>query len=637
MFHNELRMDYDDDYDDYETCDDDELKMDYYDSFSFNRHDFDESPPKSQISQSSEITFLTDFRSGSELLTLLNIGCKFNDCIDELPPNLTHLSFGNDSDKRIYWFQFDSTSVSSIFTKTFKQFDQKEQFIIVNTKRVIKSNKNKWDDYKKKYVPPNFNSDIFNQPLENLPLKLKKLTIFSNAFNNPLNKLPSTLTHLTIISNNFNQPLKNLPSTLTHLVIGSKKFNQLINKLPTLLTHLVIASKEFNKKVKNLPTSLTHLVIDSNIFNQPLKNLPSTLTHFILNSNEFIKTLNYLPSSLTHLSISGCESSKWFYACPFNQSINKLPSSLTHLFINGLRFNHPIDKLPLGLTHLKITSNHFNKSIVTLPESLTYFEINSSSFGCIEKSIENLPSSITHLSYKCFSNKKVDLSKLDKLTHLEFGSESYYPIGNLPTSLTHLKLGDYFNHPIDELSKLDKLTHLIIDSIYFNQSVSSLPNSITHLALRKNGDYFNHNVNKLPDSLVVCEPEEMMIRYKSKIKIAHILTKSGVLNSNKYLLLFLLLESLNPNKFKNKLGDANKNKKLIMIMSHNLKLKNVEYKTIDPIAQMYMMVRYEYFNEIKGMAEAFKIENVDGKTKEELCCEMFTTIIIQLNLAKRFE
>jgi hypothetical protein len=59
-----------------------------------------------------------------------------------------------------------------------------------------------------------------------------------------------------------------------------------------------------------------------------------------------------------------------------------------------------------------------------------------------------------------------------------------------------LRLGEYFNQPIDNLP--NSITHLEL-GLRFNQSIDNLPNSITYLKL---GSKFNKPINNLPNSII---------------------------------------------------------------------------------------------------------------------------------------
>ncbi len=51
-------------------------------------------------------------------------------------------------------------------------------------------------------------------------------------------------------------------------------------------------------------------------------------------------------------------------------------------------------------------------------------------------------------------------------------------VNNLPNSITHLVLGNNFNHTIDNLP--NSLTHLTLGSL-FRQQISNLPKSLVYL------------------------------------------------------------------------------------------------------------------------------------------------------------
>ncbi len=68
-------------------------------------------------------------------------------------------------------------------------------------------------------------------------------------------------------------------------------------------------------------------------------------------------------------------------------------------------------------------------------------------------------------------------------------------VNSLPNTITHLTVGCNFNQLVVFLP--NKLTHLTF-GFYFNQSVNSLPNNLTHLTF---GYHFNLFVDNLPKSL----------------------------------------------------------------------------------------------------------------------------------------
>jgi len=85
------------------------------------------------------------------------------------------------------------------------------------------------------------------------------------------------------------------------------------------------------------------------------------------------------------------------------------------------------------------------------------------------------------------------------LTHLKLGDHFDHPVDNLPLSITHLTFGERspFNHPINNLPQT--LTHLHF-GMRFNQSITHLPHSLVSLRL---GCGFNQPIDfpTLPPSL----------------------------------------------------------------------------------------------------------------------------------------
>ena len=82
---------------------------------------------------------------------------------------------------------------------------------------------------------------------------------------------------------------------------------------------------------------------------------------------------------------------------------------------------------------------------------------------------------------------------------------------NLPSSLTHLTFGSYFNQKVNNLPS--SLTHLTSGS-HFNQIVDNLPSILTHLTF---GSFFNQKVNNLPSSLKEIKIHKQKVNLLKKI------------------------------------------------------------------------------------------------------------------------
>ena len=71
-------------------------------------------------------------------------------------------------------------------------------------------------------------------------------------------------------------------------------------------------------------------------------------------------------------------------------------------------------------------------------------------YASFNKLVDNLPSSITHLTFGYWFNQSVD--NLPKnLTHLTFGLLFNQKVDNLPQNLMHLTFGQSFNQKVDNL------------------------------------------------------------------------------------------------------------------------------------------------------------------------------------------
>lgn len=217
----------------------------------------------------------------------------------------------------------------------------------------------------------------FNQPINNLPPNLKKLSFnFSSRFKHNIDNLPKNLEYLDLGDDNeFNNNLDNLPPALKILKTGSK-FNQKLDYLPINLKVLEVGHS-FNQILNNLPKNLEILIINGidgeyGIYNQPIYNLPENLKELIIESSNFDQPINNLPLNLEILTI---------YSEFFNQSLDYLPDSLKELRLSSEILNQPIDKLPQNLKILDITSELFNQCLNNIPKNLEKLFIRSDSLN----------------------------------------------------------------------------------------------------------------------------------------------------------------------------------------------------------------------------------------------------------------
>jgi len=322
--------------------------------------------------------------------------------------------------------------------------------------------------------------------LQFLPPYTRQVT-FHDTFDQEITscvKFPTSVTHITFGSN-FNQSVDDLCSlssgSLTHLTFGDH-FNKPLRylHLASLLTHITFGFY-FNQPCDkfSLPKSLTHLSFGAN-FDQPMDDtcIDGTV-------------------SLTHLT----------FGTFFNKPVNclSLAKSLTHLKF-GYYFDQPIENVIFStqLTCLEF-GDRFDQPLGTnLPDNLKFV-----TFGYnFNKSVDNLPKTITHLSCgEFFLQPIANFNEFHSLTHLtlEVVCDQDMEVIQLPSSLTHLTLKSTFNRSVNKLKLPDSLTHLTFGS-RFDRSVDKLqlPNLITHLVF---GHDFNQPINnlKLPSSLAYLE------------------------------------------------------------------------------------------------------------------------------------
>ena len=218
----------------------------------------------------------------------------------------------------------------------------------------------------------------FNDQIYKIPNRIKSLKIYSNIFNEPVDLLPINLKILCIKGSGstsarvtFNQPVNNLPFFLEELVIYSYSFNQPVNNLPYKLSKLYIGGQycKFNKPVNNLPVNLKTLCICSDYFTQKLNKLPSKLELlFIEYHTGNVDALNNLPPNLKTLYYG-------FYELNLDKkkpySINNLPKNIENIHL-GSSFNNSIDNLPESVIGLYIgdEDNNFSFPINNLPQNL---------------------------------------------------------------------------------------------------------------------------------------------------------------------------------------------------------------------------------------------------------------------------
>ena len=79
-----------------------------------------------------------------------------------------------------------------------------------------------------------------------------------------------------------------------------------------------------------------------------------------------------------------------------------------------------------------------------------------------------------------YFNKPVD-NLPSSITHLTFGKSFNLPVDNLPSSITHLTFGESFNLPVDNLP--NRLSHLIFNNNYYYKNNKELLNKYKNIEI----------------------------------------------------------------------------------------------------------------------------------------------------------
>jgi len=127
-----------------------------------------------------------------------------------------------------------------------------------------------------------------------------------------------------------------------------------------------------------------------------------------------------------------------------------------------------------------------------IPSSVTYLTLGWSQFLCIP-----VPS-VTHLTL--YGHLFIDTIKfVPSVTHLRMCDRINAPLNCIPSSVTHLTLGFYFNKSIKDKIP-SSVTHLIFGDSFNKPIKYNIPSSVTHLTF---GYYFDQLINdSIPSSVV---------------------------------------------------------------------------------------------------------------------------------------
>lgn len=242
-----------------------------------------------------------------------------------------------------------------------------------------------------------------------------------------------------------------------------------------------------------LPLSLSQIHFED-VFNSPL-NIKIGIYEYVRRFFNTPAPTVVLPPNLTTITFGllfNLSSNHW----------NNLPSTVREIkFVKKSQFNQRVDNLPNSITHLTF-GYEFNQIIDNLPSSLIYLKLGKK----FNRQINKLPSSLQYLIFGSAFNLPISISLPVTLIHLEFGTYFNYSIDDLPPSLTYLKFGHNFsNEKYIQLPFPSNLTHLYLGSGFNSSLASILPPKIKNLSFGKPSygflSKFNQPLYSLPPYL----------------------------------------------------------------------------------------------------------------------------------------
>ncbi|KAK5578421.1 hypothetical protein RB653_008092 [Dictyostelium firmibasis] len=281
-----------------------------------------------------------------------------------------------------------------------------------------------------------------------------------------------------------------------------KKLLKQISNLPSHINELSIRNDNENFYKDNLlelesffkdnliPNSITSLKFDDS-FPFKIEMLPNQLK--ILNwgrRNQYKIPIGLLPIGLEELHYHGNSRLK----------LGSLPPTLKRLYLGGgfkVNISDPPGLLPKGLEVLLVNKQFNHPLNGCLPESLTKLFFHDSGYFNQEFKIGDLPSSITELKLpECF-NQPIGLNQLpSSLKSLKFTKscethtfKQLIEPGNLPNSLTYLRMNPGYDIALKVGSIPSSMKKLVFKNSFNQQLIDVdgsnrlIPDSVTTLKL----------------------------------------------------------------------------------------------------------------------------------------------------------
>ncbi|KAM9964914.1 hypothetical protein ACTFIW_004709 [Dictyostelium discoideum] len=333
----------------------------------------------------------------------------------------------------------------------------------------------------------------FNQQLNNKIIKngIKKIK-FTGIFNQSLGGwLPKGLEVLKL-GKSFQQPIlpNQLPEGLIYLYLDDTYQSTIIyGSIPNSVENLRYTVESFSEA--KVPVSTTNLMVRTNV-DIKVGMIPHNVTNI-----EFDDSFNSpierfaLPPSIRSIS----------FGDNFNRPLdnNRLLSNIEYIKL-GKSFHSGID-IPSTVKTLKLTTNYeVNPRVLYMPSigDGHYFFYRTGFNECY---------SLTNLELGRIDNPNLEKNIFPNslsLTTLNLGGYRGNQLSKIPSSVTNLNLGYFFNFPIEENSLPENL-----ESLNFGKSfdkpinINLLPKTLRIIYFEC--PTFNQNIYELPNQLPLLE------------------------------------------------------------------------------------------------------------------------------------
>uniref|UniRef100_A0A6C0C9P1 FNIP repeat-containing protein n=1 Tax=viral metagenome TaxID=1070528 RepID=A0A6C0C9P1_9ZZZZ len=266
---------------------------------------------------------------------------------------------------------------------------------------------------------------------EEVPIKriigLSYFNRFRNVFVSCIvNKLPPDVTHLKLSHGCDENIFDNLPNTVTDLILDLRISRNIKGCIPANVKRLRMTDAVLLNQCDlngRIPEKVTHLFLGRSNLPVDISNcIPKSVKHLEINMGLIPNQNIELHEGLTHLAIG--EECLASFRVPYSVMQLVLPSSYANPIIpygnKYLDICRKIKNIPSSVTHLTYRSNTFDDITSWVPSSVTHYtHYSNSHVGCYNDNgyrREYVPSGVTHLTLPDY-NKYCSLRKIP--THVE--------------------------------------------------------------------------------------------------------------------------------------------------------------------------------------------------------------------------